>query len=227
MRRAAVSRKSLAVRSQSAAVAETASAVEAAKYGVFRLAYDVSNVRNQTKHHAAAIFCSLLPTTDLSNLDIGVQEDPSLTKTWKKTIKVAVTGASGNISNHLLFMVSSIYSVYINHFLFRQVLTLCAPLQLASGEVFGKDQPMALQLLGSERSKEALEGVAMELEDSLYPLLREVRCCSAYPPDASQWRLTTRLQRAACVLVSTASHMHQIMLGNCTRSSACSGPARQ
>ncbi len=34
---------------------------------------------------------------------------------------------------------------------------------------------MALQLLGSDRSKEALEGVAMELEDSLYPLLREVR----------------------------------------------------
>lgn len=46
--------------------------------------------------------------------------------------------------------------------------------QLASGEVYGKDQPIALQLLGSERSREALEGVAMELEDSLYPLLREV-----------------------------------------------------
>lgn len=30
-------------------------------------------------------------------------------------------------------------------------------------------------LLGSERSYGALEGVAMELEDSLYPLLREVR----------------------------------------------------
>jgi len=30
-------------------------------------------------------------------------------------------------------------------------------------------------MLGSERSREALEGVAMELEDSLYPLLREVR----------------------------------------------------
>lgn len=41
--------------------------------------------------------------------------------------------------------------------------------------MYGKDQPIALQLLGSERSKEALEGVAMELEDSLYPLLREVR----------------------------------------------------
>lgn len=42
------------------------------------------------------------------------------------------------------------------------------PLQLfmlASGEVFGRDQPIALQLLGSDRSREALEGVAMELED--------------------------------------------------------------
>ena len=45
---------------------------------------------------------------------------------------------------------------------------------LASGEVFGQNQPIALQLLGSERSAQALEGVAMELEDSLYPLLREV-----------------------------------------------------
>ena len=43
------------------------------------------------------------------------------------------------------------------------------------GEVFGRDQPIALQLLGSQRSREAMEGVAMELEDSLYPLLREVR----------------------------------------------------
>ena len=69
-----------------------------------------------------------------------LQEDPKLTSTWKKTMKVAVTGAAGQISNHLLFM-------------------------LASGEVFGRDQPIALQLLGSERSRVALEGVAMELED--------------------------------------------------------------
>lgn len=53
------------------------------------------------------------------------------------------------------------------------VTSFCV-LQLASGEVFGKNQPIALQLLGSNRSREALEGVAMELEDSLYPLLREV-----------------------------------------------------
>lgn len=50
----------------------------------------------------------------------------------------------------------------------------------AHTQVFGKDQPIALQLLGSERSYEALEGVAMELEDSLYPLLREVSC-PTYP----------------------------------------------
>jgi hypothetical protein len=62
----------------------------------------------------------------------------------------------------------------------QPIITLCfcslcaAAAQLASGEVFGKNQPVALQLLGSNRSFEALEGVAMELEDSLYPLLREV-----------------------------------------------------
>ncbi|XP_022865036.1 malate dehydrogenase [NADP], chloroplastic isoform X1 [Olea europaea var. sylvestris] len=71
------------------------------------------------------------------------------TKSWKKLINIAISGAAGMISNHLLF-------------------------KLASGEVFGPDQPIALKLLGSERSFEALEGVAMELEDSLFPLLREV-----------------------------------------------------
>ncbi|CAN1339644.1 Malate dehydrogenase [NADP], chloroplastic [Linum perenne] len=71
------------------------------------------------------------------------------TKSWKKLITIAVSGAAGMISNHLLF-------------------------KLASGEVFGPDQPIALRLLGSERSFQALEGVAMELEDSLFPLLREV-----------------------------------------------------
>ena len=40
--------------------------------------------------------------------------------------------------------------------------------------MYGKDQPIELNLLGSERSYSALEAVAMELEDSLYPLLREV-----------------------------------------------------
>ncbi len=54
-------------------------------------------------------------------------------------------------------------------------LLLCT-LQLASGGCFGMDQPLAFQLLDSkEESLDSLEGIAMELEDSLYPLLREVR----------------------------------------------------
>ena len=40
--------------------------------------------------------------------------------------------------------------------------------------MFGPTQPVVLQMLGSEGSREALEGVAMELEDSLFPLLRQV-----------------------------------------------------
>lgn len=36
---------------------------------------------------------------------LSMQEDPSLTQAWQKTVKVAVTGASGQIANHLLFMV--------------------------------------------------------------------------------------------------------------------------
>eukprot|EP01025_Chloroclados_australasicus_P044103 TRINITY_DN4754_c0_g1_i2.p1 TRINITY_DN4754_c0_g1~~TRINITY_DN4754_c0_g1_i2.p1 ORF type:complete len:475 (+),score=60.07 TRINITY_DN4754_c0_g1_i2:137-1426(+) len=101
-------------------VASPPESTQSELYGIFQSVYDISN------------------------------EDPAMTKTWKKTLRIAVSGAAGQISNHLLFM-------------------------LASGGVFGTDQPIALQMLGSERSKEALEGVAMELEDSLYPLLREVR----------------------------------------------------
>jgi hypothetical protein len=38
---------------------------------------------------------------------LSPQEDPALTRNWKKTVHVAVTGASGQISNHLLFMLAS------------------------------------------------------------------------------------------------------------------------
>jgi len=70
-------------------------------------------------------------------------------KNWKAPITICVSGAAGQISNHLLF-------------------------KIASGSVYGEDQPIILRLLGSERSKQALEGVAMELEDCLFPLLRAV-----------------------------------------------------
>jgi malate dehydrogenase len=69
----------------------------------------------------------------------------------KKPIRVAVTGAAGNIGYALLF-------------------------RIASGEMLGKDQPVILQLLEIpvEGPQKALKGVAMELEDCAFPLLADM-----------------------------------------------------
>ena len=64
----------------------------------------------------------------------------------KSPLKVAVSGATGNVSYALLF-------------------------RLASGQVLGPDQPIALKLLDIEPALPALEGVVMELEDCAFPLL--------------------------------------------------------
>ena len=66
----------------------------------------------------------------------------------RKPIRVAVTGAAGNIGYALLF-------------------------RIASGAMFGPDQPVILQLLEGpvEGPQKALKGVAMELEDCAFPLL--------------------------------------------------------
>lgn len=69
--------------------------------------------------------------------------------TTKKPIRVAVTGAAGQIGYSLLF-------------------------RIASGSVFGPDQPVALNLIEIEPGMKALKGVAMELEDCAFPLLTEV-----------------------------------------------------
>jgi len=69
----------------------------------------------------------------------------------KSPIRVAVTGAAGNIGYALLF-------------------------RIASGEMLGKDQPVILQLLEipAEGPQKALKGVAMELEDCAFPLLQDM-----------------------------------------------------
>ena len=66
----------------------------------------------------------------------------------KKPVRVAVTGAAGQIGYALLF-------------------------RIASGEMLGKDQPVILQLLELplEKAQAALKGVIMELEDCAFPLL--------------------------------------------------------
>ncbi|WP_298923556.1 malate dehydrogenase [uncultured Ramlibacter sp.] len=69
----------------------------------------------------------------------------------KKPVRVAVTGAAGQIGYALLF-------------------------RIASGEMLGKDQPVILQLLEipDEKAQKALKGVIMELDDCAFPLLAGV-----------------------------------------------------
>jgi malate dehydrogenase len=67
----------------------------------------------------------------------------------KEPLRVAVTGAAGNIAYSLLWM-------------------------LANGDCFGKDQPIELHLLEITPALDKLRGVVMELEDSAPPLVRKV-----------------------------------------------------
>ena len=69
----------------------------------------------------------------------------------KAPVRVAVTGAAGQISYSLLF-------------------------RIASGEMLGKDQPVILQLLEITPAMNALKGVAMELDDCAFPLLKGIVC---------------------------------------------------
>jgi malate dehydrogenase len=66
-------------------------------------------------------------------------------------VRVAVTGAAGQIGYSLLF-------------------------RIASGSMLGPDTPVALQLLEITPALGALEGVKMELDDCAFPLLREIVC---------------------------------------------------
>src|SRR5256886_16165388 len=64
-------------------------------------------------------------------------------------IQVAVTGAAGQIGYSLLF-------------------------RLASGQMFGPEQPIVLRMLEIEPAMKGLEGVAMELDDCAFPLLHDM-----------------------------------------------------
>ena len=67
----------------------------------------------------------------------------------KSPIKIAVTGAAGQIGYSLLF-------------------------RIASGQMFGPDQPLILQLIEIPAALGALEGVVMELHDCAFPLLQSI-----------------------------------------------------
>ena len=67
----------------------------------------------------------------------------------KEPVRVAVTGAAGQISYSLLF-------------------------RIASGQMLGDDQPVTLQLLEIPPAMEAVRGVVMELDDCAFPLIADI-----------------------------------------------------
>ena len=67
----------------------------------------------------------------------------------KTPIKIAITGAAGQIGYSLLF-------------------------RIASGAIFGPDQPVDLNLIEIEPGMKALQGVKMELDDCAFPLLNNI-----------------------------------------------------
>lgn len=71
----------------------------------------------------------------------------------KKPLKVAITGAAGNIGYALAF-------------------------RIAAGDMLGPDQPVILQLIEIEPALKALNGVVMELNDCAFPLLHGITATS-------------------------------------------------
>src|SRR6202521_3999610 len=67
----------------------------------------------------------------------------------RNLLQVTVTGAAGQIGYALLF-------------------------RIASGQMFGPDQPIVLRMLEIEPAMKSLEGVDMELDDCAFPLLADI-----------------------------------------------------
>ncbi len=67
----------------------------------------------------------------------------------KSPMRVAVTGAAGQLAYGLIF-------------------------RIASGQLFGEDQPLHLNLLEIPTAMSALRGVVMELDDCAFPLLASI-----------------------------------------------------
>ena len=67
----------------------------------------------------------------------------------KEPIRIAITGAAGQIGYSLVF-------------------------RIANGDMLGREQPVILQLLDVPQAQQTLRGVAMELEDCLFPMLQQV-----------------------------------------------------
>jgi malate dehydrogenase len=73
----------------------------------------------------------------------------------KKSVKLAITGAGGDIAYALLF-------------------------RIAAGEMFGKDTNIELNLIEVPAALNALDGVCMELQDCAFPLLKSINVTADY-----------------------------------------------
>lgn len=84
----------------------------------------------------------------------------------KKPVKVAITGAAGQIGYSLIF-------------------------RIASGEVFGADQPVELSLLELPAAIKGAEGTAMELEDCAFPTVHKINITDSAETafDGCNWAL--------------------------------------
>ena len=85
-----------------------------------------------------------MPTDSTKNNDVDTKDKSKI-----KSIRVAITGAAGNIGYALLW-------------------------RIASGDCFGPTQPVKLQLLEIPPGMKRLEGVMMELNDSAFPLVHDI-----------------------------------------------------
>ena len=125
----------------------------------------------------------------------------------KAPVRVAVTGAAGQIGYALLF-------------------------RIASGEMLGKDQPVILQLLEMpiDKAQAALKGVMMELEDCAFPLLagmmrhrrsegrvqgrRLSRCWSARGRAARAWSARTCCSRTRKIFIEQGKALDAVASRN-------------
>ena len=84
----------------------------------------------------------------------------------KKQVNVAVTGAAGQIGYALVF-------------------------RIASGQLLGSDVEVNLRMLELPQAMAALDGIAMELEDCAFPLLKSITCTDqlSVAMDGSNWNL--------------------------------------
>ena len=98
-------------------------------------------------------------------------------------VKVAVTGAAGQIGYSLLF-------------------------RIASGSLFGPDTPVELRLLEITPALKALEGVVMELDDCAFPTLAGVEIGGMSKPEAQEalrTQLAGRTSQPVALQAGTAS----------------------